>query len=634
MTWIFDYTIPSLIILLFFLIFYFLKPVLLSQANRIFFSLIVVEILGFFITNYSCYTDNNSENYSRLFLIFLNNIYFIIIIARYLFVSLFFASLFNVRIKKDAPTILSFIIIACVVVLILTNPCTKIIYLLTSKGKYVRSKGFFVVYIVNCITLILDLYYVIRFRKKLDFKGKISSVFAILALFACSLLDIFYLKYLLTDMFFLFTILILFLAFENPDIFLDKKTGVYNKQTFTYLTQEYLLKKQKKYACTFFIIKNYSEKKQIYGTKQMDIALLEIAKFLSSVFHTSKCFYLQKGSFATVKNNKIDSSKFYEVIKKRFEKPWIMNNSELHLDIIIIDMDNKLSFESVEDIINSYEIALSDVKEVSNNRITINKELFDKTKRRTKVTKALNKALLEDNLQVYMQPIVDSSTRKIIAAEALVRIYDEDLGIISPDEFITKAEKNGSIEQLGEQVLNKVCVFLKESNINKYGVRWINVNLSPIQCQNKKLPVKIDNIADINAIDHKYIHLEITEDSIIDAKILKNQMNLLISDGYNFSLDDFGSGFSNITRVKKFPFNNIKLDMSIVRDHFKEPDNMLPNIVKTFTERGLSVTAEGVETKEMADVLENMGCKFLQGYYFSKPITVEEFKKLVSEKNV
>lgn len=628
MNWNFDYTIPSLIVLLFFLIFYFLKPVLLTQSNRIYLSLIITEVFGFFITVFSCFADNNSSTYSRFVLVTLDNFYYITFIVRYFLVSIFFAFLLKVKIKKDIPTILVSIVITATIVLICLNPWTEIVYKFTPDGKFERGDHFLFIYYANFSTLLLDLYYLLRFHKNLDKKGIISYSFSTLGLFACSFMDIFYVDYLITDMFFLFVILILFITFENPDTFIDKKTGLFNFHAFSSVVHEFLFR-EKKYSIISFIIKNYPEKKQIYGVKQMDLALKEVGKFFQSSFHGKKAFYLQNGQFAIIDNNTKNFPEITETIIKRFQTPWKVNNSYVHIDIFVVDIDEDIYFNSMEDITAGYGVAYNEAKQASVNHITIKKNAFNEIIRKTKVAKALNYALINDSLLVYMQPIVEASTGKIVAAEALVRIHDDELGVIPPVEFITMAEKNGSIEFLGEQVLNKVCIFLKESHINNFGIQWINVNLSPVQCQNNQLPNKIDNIANINKIDHKFIHLEITEDSMIDLQILARQMELLITNGYKFSLDDFGSGFSNITRVKKFPFYNIKLDMSLITDYFKAPDNMLPGIIKIFKERGLSLTAEGVETKEMADALADMGCDYLQGYYFSKPIPMDEFKNLV-----
>ena len=116
---------------------------------------------------------------------------------------------------------------------------------------------------------------------------------------------------------------------------------------------------------------------------------------------------------------------------------------------------------------------------------------------------------------------------------------------------------------------------------------------------------------------------------MVDEILLKKQMDALVSKGFVFALDDYGNGFSNIIRVKNLPFSNIKIDKQVVRDHFQNPDNILPATVKMFTERGQTVTAEGVETEEMAELLRDMGCTHLQGFFYSTPLPIEEFETLV-----
>ena len=226
---------------------------------------------------------------------------------------------------------------------------------------------------------------------------------------------------------------------------------------------------------------------------------------------------------------------------------------------------------------------------------------------------------------------MDSKSRKIVAAEALARLKDKDMGIIPPVEFIEMAEENGYIEKLGAQVLNKVCEFIEENNIEQYGIEWINVNLSPIQCQNKNLINEINEIINKHNVKESLIHFEITEESMIDKPTLKYQIASLLSNGYKISLDDFGTGFSNFYSIKAYDFSNIKLDMTLVNDHFLNKDNLLPGIIKIFKERDLSITAEGIETNEMADEFEQIGANYLQGYYCSKPIPIESFLKLLKE---
>lgn len=628
MAWNFDYAIPSFIILSFFLIYYFIKPNLLVRSNKYFLILVIVEIFGFFSDILSSYSDSHSTDFYRYFLIFLNGFYFILFIVRHYIVSLYFASLLQIKTRKDVPTIITTILIIGIILAILINPLFEKLYIVTTQGHYLRGKYYLIIYFISFITLALDIYYIIKFRKRLTSAEIVSSLFSVLALLAGSLMKIFFMEYLLIDMFFLFVIVALFLSFENPEIYIEKKTNLYNQQAFNDVISEYFFR-NKKIAMLTFSIKNYAEKREIYGSRQMDAALREIGKYFKTTFPTKKIFYLRNGRITIVENNTVDFNKIRTIVSEKFKHPWAIHHSQLHLNIAFIEMDNNVKIQAKEDVYACFRIAINQLKNSIDNYIAIDKTYFDEISHSRKVSIALNKALINNDLLLYLQPIIDSKTNKIIAAEALVRLYDEELGLVPPIEFISMAEKNGSIEALGNQVLSKVCEFIKESNIVDYGIEWINVNLSPIQCQNTQLPNNIDSIVDKLNINHDYIHLEITEDSMIDSQILKRQMNLLITDGYDFSLDDFGTGFSNITRLKMFPFNNIKLDMSIVRDHFNSPDNILPSFIQAFKDRGLSVTAEGVETEEMSEGLRKMGCDYLQGYYFSKPIPTGEFERLV-----
>ena len=182
-------------------------------------------------------------------------------------------------------------------------------------------------------------------------------------------------------------------------------------------------------------------------------------------------------------------------------------------------------------------------------------------------------------------------------------------------------------------MLSKVCQFLTEHAKELSDLSFVNINLSPIQCMDHDLSDTFELIPKTYGVKPEKLHLEITEESLVDPELLKNQMEALGKLGYTFALDDYGSGYANQFRIKTFPFSGIKLDMKIVWAHFREPDTILPNAVGSFLDSGLTVTAEGVETAQMAEGLAEMGCTYLQGFYFSKPLPMEEFLKYVKEKD-
>jgi EAL domain-containing protein (putative c-di-GMP-specific phosphodiesterase class I) len=225
--------------------------------------------------------------------------------------------------------------------------------------------------------------------------------------------------------------------------------------------------------------------------------------------------------------------------------------------------------------------------------------------------------------------LLSLSSATIEGAEALVRLRDQMGKIVPPGKFIPIAEKSGHIIELGRQVLDKTCEFVSTHDMRTLGLNWINVNLSPIQCMQQDIDLQFSKIIGMHHIDPSLIHLEITEESMVDYALLRHQITSLEQRGFTFVLDDYGSGYSNLTRVKHYPFNTIKLDMEVVWDYFKDRDSLLPSIVQGFKSVGLSITAEGIESEEMAQALTNIGSDYLQGFYFSKPLPCDEFEQLL-----
>jgi EAL domain-containing protein (putative c-di-GMP-specific phosphodiesterase class I) len=228
---------------------------------------------------------------------------------------------------------------------------------------------------------------------------------------------------------------------------------------------------------------------------------------------------------------------------------------------------------------------------------------------------------------------VESSTNKVICAEALARIRDGEGQIVFPDEFIFMAENIGEISAIGRQVMNKVCRFIREYRPEDYGIEWINVNLSPLQCMNLGLAANIVSILGEHQVEPDRIHLELTEEAMSDSPEFSQQVNNLMERGFLFSLDDYGKGYSNLNRIKQFSFSNIKLDMSIVWDYYDKRDILLPSMVQTFKAMGFRITAEGIESEDMAEVMSRIGCDYLQGFVYSRPIPMELFvQKYMSDR--
>jgi EAL domain-containing protein (putative c-di-GMP-specific phosphodiesterase class I) len=241
------------------------------------------------------------------------------------------------------------------------------------------------------------------------------------------------------------------------------------------------------------------------------------------------------------------------------------------------------------------------------------------------VRQCIESALEDTGFELYLQPIVSSETGKIVGAEALSRIKDNDGNIIPPGVFIPVAENSGRINGLGELVFDRTCKFIKENGLEKLGIEWINVNLSPLQFLCTDLADRYSAIVGKYGVSPQSVHLEITEEAMIDDSFLQKQIRVMGEKGFIFVLDDYGTGYSNLSRLKKCPFANVKLDMSIVWDYCREPDEILPNMIQALKNMGFSITAEGIEDENMVNIMKDIGCDFLQGYHYSKPVPADEF---------
>lgn len=225
---------------------------------------------------------------------------------------------------------------------------------------------------------------------------------------------------------------------------------------------------------------------------------------------------------------------------------------------------------------------------------------------------------------------MDAKTEELTGAEALARLRDDDDTIIPPGDFIELSNSIGVINALDDQVFDKTCQFISAGGLTRCNMNWIHVNLAPTQCLNLDLADHLNEIRRRYFIPFFTIRLELIEDGALNPNG-KKQINLLKEMGFDIVLDDYGTGYSNASRMKDLPFSEIKIDISLVKDYCSHPDPYLPNLVSTMHALGLMITAEGIETKEMADKMKALGVDHLQGYYYSKPLSIPDFLQKYSK---
>ncbi len=248
------------------------------------------------------------------------------------------------------------------------------------------------------------------------------------------------------------------------------------------------------------------------------------------------------------------------------------------------------------------------------------------------ITFRMKQALKDNEFSVVYQPKIDFKSLKVSGAEALVRWHPHIGETIYPDDFIPVFEANGFISNLDLYVLDKVCACIKK-NKAKIKLPVISVNLSALTVLTPNIPRSISNVLQVYDIDPSEIELELTESAIeSDPKVFLAVVKRLKEMGYSISIDDFGAGVSSLNRICAIEADVLKLDKAFFgnQEHLEKGALVVADVVKMAKHLDMKVVAEGVETLEQATWLKGINCDYAQGYYFSKPLEREDFKKLLS----
>lgn len=323
-----------------------------------------------------------------------------------------------------------------------------------------------------------------------------------------------------------------------------------------------------------------------------------------------------------------------EDIKKIFSKPWFLKDADYYCTMSMGIVTFPDAGDSVTDLIKKADIAMYEAKKTGKNRVETYREGNDSVSgRRLDMEKNMRDATVEGyrEFEVYYQPIIDIQGGKDVCAgaEALIRWNSAKLGFISPAEFIPLAEYLGLINPIGNYVLTEACTRCKHWNDIGYTDYKVNVNLSVVQLLQPDIVETVEKALADTGLSPKNLTLEVTESlAINDMDRMKEILNRIKALGVSLALDDFGTGYSSLNHIREIPIDVIKVDQSFVKDlagdaYSQSFIKMVAELAQTI---GVSVCVEGIETPEQFKVLQGMKVKYIQGYYFDRPMERHAFE--------
>ncbi|MFY8300365.1 putative bifunctional diguanylate cyclase/phosphodiesterase [Pseudoalteromonas sp. SS15] len=416
----------------------------------------------------------------------------------------------------------------------------------------------------------------------------------------------------------------------------DRTTGLPNRNLF-FTNLKKLAQQDVHHALLVFDLDNFKKINDSLGHQLGDSLLAKLAMRLNKLARQQDTFYRLGGDeFALVMTGTNDIHTITKTAKQflaAIATPFKMANHELvitsSVGIVLFPEDGA----TPEILLKNADTAMYHAKQKGNHYLFFNDSMNEQAVKRLQIENLMRFGLKEDHFVVYYQPKMDIKSGLLVGMEALVRFITPKKGIISPGVFIPIAEETGQIIDIGEVVLDKACKDVK---------RWIDqdlfdgrvaVNLSAKQFSLPDLTTRIDIILQKNHLPSYFLELEITEGTVMDdPQEAINIMRSLSARGIHLAIDDFGTGYSSLAYLKQFPLNTLKVDKAFVDDmHNERGRNMVDSIVTIAQNLELHVVAEGVEKAEQLAILEELNCQTVQGYYYSKPLSAEEFTEFLKQ---
>jgi len=411
----------------------------------------------------------------------------------------------------------------------------------------------------------------------------------------------------------------------------DRLTGIYNLERFNESVREVLdSNPDKEFYIVASDIKEFKLVNDRYGREYGDRILIRIAELLKS-----------KAVSDTTRYGRIGIDKFGILIEKQnFEEETFLTSvnevpnvgRNLVIPVIIhigvyepedrsmpVSAMFDRAFIAIEGIKNDAEQRLAYYEDSARNELLWSQ----------RITEQLDTALQTGQIVPYLQAQV-SNDGKMIGAEALVRWIHPDEGFLPPGRFIGILEKNGMVAKVDRFIWEYACRILRRWSFEGRDDLYLSVNISPKDFYMMDVPAEIIALADKYELDRKRLRLEITETMMMqDSEEKIKTIDRLRDAGFIVEMDDFGSGYSSLNMLKDMPVDVLKLDMVFLKDDADSERNkkIMSLIINLAKSLDVKVIAEGVETADQADMLTNMGCDIFQGYYFAKPISVDEYEK-------
>lgn len=414
----------------------------------------------------------------------------------------------------------------------------------------------------------------------------------------------------------------------------DNLTGLMNRSAFIAAGEKLMTENpDKKYALIIADINGLGGINDLYDNAGGDAVIKYVSGYMRDYcIGRGICARLGGGSFGNlVERSKANKEQFIKITQMNIEHLGIEYPLSFKCGIYEIK-DNSISMsKAIMYATYAYRCARDKSR---NTYIHYTETMTEAMYKESEVTQKMRTAMEKGEFVPYLQPKYDHRTGKPAGAEVLSRWIKEDGSMVSPGIFIPVFEKNGFVGELDRYVWKSSFALIEKWINDGAVVVPISVNISRISLAEDDVLEYIESLDKEYPNAHPYIQFEITESAYVSGEEnLTNKISQIRDMGFYINMDDFGSGYSSLNALKDAPIDVLKLDMGFLRGgkNIEKGNLIISAVVKMAQQLGLMLVAEGVETKEQADMLSNLGCNIIQGYYYAKPMPINEFELLMEK---
>ena len=500
-------------------------------------------------------------------------------------------------------------------------------------GSFERGSGMLVLYGVTVFYLINIILALIIFRRSYPLQKRAMYVLGIVVVFAGMLFQGINISFRLETFAVAIDLTLFFYFFQNPYKQIDRETRLFNKIPF-YETMRRCIATKEDVDIVALVIQDFEEIMRNNSKEENHSVACQIADFLKSINDSYTVYRVEKNLFVLSFKAK-DDIEIVKVEKKlhdRFKQPWIVQNYQLNYKVHICHVPVLNRFANVEGVMGFiYETLNSNFDREILGVQDFNLNILE---RGMKIKAALMDAIENDKFELTFSPIYSAKLGKINGFEISSRFYDSELGYVSETELMKYVENSGQMIKLGMLLFDKACNFISSHDFKKLGISFVGIKIRSVICLQYEFIGSVNKVFSQYDIDPSFICFQISE--YIVSKVshtFEAHMDILSSMGFQFCLDDYGSGFTNLASIYEYPIKYIKIDSKVVRamEENEKAKITIESTLDLAKELSMKTIMGGISTEEEFEMVSEFNCDYEIGSYFYVDLDEVTFMRLLNE---